>query len=121
MKYKIFMLFFNFWGSFFKMFIIEVAIFYLSKYQISNQHNFFSDSLYTKICMIPYSMDFFEIFNSGRYHRDMEVLKMLASSFIQFRISGIFLKLKIGTGHVPAYIFNTTSSLITSVSNNLWS
>ena len=38
-------MFFNFWGSFSRKFIFEVAKFYLTKYQISNQLNFFSGSL----------------------------------------------------------------------------
>ena len=43
----------------------------------------------------PYLMDFLEIFTSGRYHRDMNVLKILASNFKRFRVSGIFKKLQI--------------------------
>ena len=40
-------------------------------------------------------MDFFEIFTSGRYHRDMKILKILASNYMRFRIYGIFKKLQI--------------------------
>ena len=40
-------------------------------------------------------MDFFEIFTSGRYHRDMKILKILASKPKGFRVSGIFKQLKI--------------------------
>ena len=36
----------TFWALFLKSFIFEVAKFYLNKYQISNQINFFSGSLY---------------------------------------------------------------------------
>ena len=35
-------------------------------------------------------MDFFEIFISGRYHRDMKILKILASNSKRFRVYGIF-------------------------------
>ena len=41
-------------------------------------------------------MDFLEIFTSGRYHRDMEILKiLLASNSKRVRVYGIFKKLKI--------------------------
>ena len=40
-------------------------------------------------------MDFSEIFTSGRYHRDMKILKILASNSKQFRVYGIFKKLQI--------------------------
>ena len=40
-------------------------------------------------------MDFLEIFNSGRYHRDMKILKILASNSKRFRVYGIFKKLQI--------------------------
>ena len=43
----------------------------------------------------PYLMDFLEIFTSGRYHRDMKALKILASNFKWFRVYGIFKKLQI--------------------------
>ena len=43
----------------------------------------------------PYLMDFLEIFTSGRYHRDMKILKILASNAKQFRIYGILKKLQI--------------------------
>ena len=39
-------------------------------------------------------MDFLEVFNSGRYHRDMKILKMLASNPKRFRVYGIFKKLQ---------------------------
>ena len=45
--------------------------------------------------MSPYLMDFLEIFTSGRYHRDMKILKILASNYMRFRIYGIFKKLQI--------------------------
>ena len=38
---------------------------------------------------------FCRIFTSGRYHRDMKVLKILASNFRRFRVSGIFKKLQV--------------------------
>ena len=40
-------------------------------------------------------MDFLEIFTSGRYHRDMEILKILASNSKSFRVYDIFKKLQI--------------------------
>ena len=43
----------------------------------------------------PYLMDFLEIFTSGRYHRDMKILKILASNSKQFRVYGILKKLQI--------------------------
>ena len=60
-------------------------------------------------------MDFFEIFTSGRYHRDMKALKILAPNSKHFRIHGTFNKWKL-----VCLGLNTTFSLIT-VSNNLWS
>ena len=38
-------------------------------------------------------MDFLEISTSGRFHRDMKILKILASN--RFRVYGIFRKLQI--------------------------
>ena len=57
-------------------------------------------------------MNFLEIFTSGRYHRDMKILKILPSNFKPFRVHGIFKKLQIDDdkGGPP----NTTISLITS-------
>ena len=40
-------------------------------------------------------MDFLELFPSGRYHRDMKILKILASNSKRFRVYGIFKKLQI--------------------------
>ena len=40
-------------------------------------------------------MDFLEIFNSGRYLRDMKILKVLASNSKRFRVYGISKKLQI--------------------------
>ena len=40
-------------------------------------------------------MDILEIFTSGRYHRDMEILKILTSNSKMFRVYGIFKKLQI--------------------------
>ena len=45
--------------------------------------------------MSPYLMDILEIFTSGRYHRDMKILKILASNSKRFRVYGIFKKLQI--------------------------
>ena len=43
----------------------------------------------------PYLMGFLEIFTTGRYHRDMKILKILASDSKQFRVYSIFKKLQI--------------------------
>ena len=40
-------------------------------------------------------MGFLEIFNSGRYLKDMEILKILASNSKRFRVYGILKKLHI--------------------------
>ena len=40
-------------------------------------------------------MDFLEIFTSGRYHRDMKILKILASNSKWGKVYGIFKKLQI--------------------------
>ena len=40
-------------------------------------------------------MDFLEIFTSGRYHRDMKILKILASNYKWFKVHGIFKKWQI--------------------------
>ena len=57
-------------------------------------------------------MDFLEILTSGRYHRDMKILKILASNSTRFRFYGIFEKLEIDddNGGLP----NTTISWVTS-------
>ena len=39
-------------------------------------------------------MDFLEIFTSGRYQRDMKILKIFASNSKQFRVYGILKKLQ---------------------------
>ena len=66
-----------------------------------------------------YVLDFLEISTSGRFHRDIKILKILASNAMQFRIYGIFRKLQIDDdeGGLP----NTTFFEITSAWNNLWS
>ena len=40
-------------------------------------------------------MDFLEIFTSRRYHRDMKIMKVLASNSKRFRVYGIFKKWQI--------------------------
>ena len=57
-------------------------------------------------------MDFLEISTSGRFHRDIKILKILASNAMRFRIYGIFRKLQIDDdeGGLP----NTTFFEITS-------
>ena len=47
-------------------------------------------------------MDFFEIFTSGKYHRDMKALKVLVPKPNHFKIYGIFKKWQIG---VPRMTF----------------
>ena len=108
MKLKIVM-FFNFLGIFF------------SKYSFLSSENFISPSIRYPINLIfsvlvcickihvlmgyfhvksykisvschTYLIDFFEIFTSGRYHKDMKVLKIFASNFKHCRICGTFNK-----------------------------
>ena len=52
-------------------------------------------------------MGFLEIFTSGRYHRDMTILKILATNSKWFRVYGIFKndKLMMIEGMVKYYIF----------------
>ena len=45
--------------------------------------------------MSPLPHRFFRNFFSGRYHRDMKIVKILASNSKQFRVYGIFKKLQI--------------------------
>ena len=40
-------------------------------------------------------MEFLEIFTSGRYHRDMKIMEILASNSKPFRVYGIFKKIQI--------------------------
>ena len=40
-------------------------------------------------------MDFLQIFTSVRYHRDLKILKILASDSKRLRVYGIFKKLQI--------------------------
>ena len=56
-----------------------------------------------------------------RYHRDMKILKILASDSKHFKIYSIFKNWQIGAGCAPADILNTAFSLISSVSNNFLS
>ena len=66
-------------------------------------------------------MDFFELLPVFSYIRHMKILKILASNSKKSKIYGIFKKWEIGAERVSADILNTTFSLITSTSNNLWS
>ena len=55
-------------------------------------------------------MDFFEIFTSDRCHRDMKILKIVASNSKRFRFYNIFKKRKIDDigvrgGDAKYYIF----------------
>ena len=45
--------------------------------------------------MSPLPHGFLKIFTSGRYHRDMKILKILASNSKQFRVYGILKQLEI--------------------------
>ena len=105
------------------MFILEVAEFYPTRYQIS-QIDVFNEVIPCQSYKMssschPYLMDFFEIFIGGRYHRDMKALKILASNSKHSRIYGIFLKngklVCLGC-QFKCYFF-----LDDFVSNNLWS
>ena len=58
-------------------------------------------------------MDFLKIFTIGRYHRDMKILKVLASNSKRFRVYGIFKKRQIDDDREGR--LNTTISWITSV------
>ena len=48
----------------------------------------------SKVCH-PYLVDVLEISTSGRYHRDLKILEILASNSKWFRVYGIFRKLQI--------------------------
>ena len=48
----------------------------------------------------PYLMDSFDIFTSGRYHRNMKALKILASNSKHFRIYGILKKWQVGVPRI---------------------
>ena len=62
-------------------------------------------------------MDFLEIFTSGRYHRDMKILKILAFNSKRFRVYGIFKTLQIDDdkGGTP----NTTITVFSFYSRKL--
>ena len=57
----------------------------------------FTGQFYAKLSRAchPYLMDFLQIFTTGRYHRDMKIMKILASNSKQFRVYGILKKLQI--------------------------
>ena len=107
-SHKMQILYFStFWALFLKSFIFEVAKFYLNL----RLQNFISTSIKYPIKLIfsvvvcihvnsykiyesfhPYLIDFFEVFISVRYHRDVKALKILASNSKHFRIYGFFKK-----------------------------
>ena len=58
----------------------------------------------------PYLMDFLEILTSGRYHKDMKSLKILASNSKQFRAYGILEKLQIDDDKEEGWPPNTKVS-----------
>ena len=53
---------------------------------------------------------FLEIFTSGGYHRDMKILRILASNSKRFRVYGIFKKLQIDDDKGGLPNTNTTIS-----------
>ena len=55
----------------------------------------FANSMLNYPGYVTLLMHFLEIFTSGRYHRDMKILKILASNSKRFRVYGIFKKLQI--------------------------
>ena len=55
-------------------------------------------------------MDFLEISTSGEYHRDMKILRILASNSKRFRLYGIFIKLQIDDDKGGPPNTNTTIS-----------
>ena len=54
--------------------------------------------------MSHYLMGFLEIFTSGRYHRDMKILKKLASNSKRFRVYGIFKTLQINDRQIQQFL-----------------
>ena len=54
---------------------------------------------------------FLEIFSSVRYHRDMKILKILASDSKWFRVYGIFKKWQIDDGGRGDFLLKITSGL----------
>ena len=110
------------------MFIFEVAKFYLKsiKYSVNSIfsvvlcirkiyvfHGVIPCQLIQNFWIMPWIF-FFEIFTSGRYHRDKKSLKILASKCKHIRIYG-----KVANWCASLDILNITFSLITSVSINL--
>ena len=63
--------------------------------------------------VILISWIFFEIFTSGSYHRNMKALRILASNSWYLN--------KMANWCASNDVLNTAISLITSVSNNVWS
>ena len=45
--------------------------------------------------MSPLPHGFLKVFTNGKYHRDMKILKILASNSKQFRVYGILKQLEI--------------------------
>ena len=64
---------------------------------VAKRKRCFTEQFHAKLSRAcqPYLVDFLEIFTSGRYHRDMKILKILASNSKHFKIYGIFKKLQI--------------------------
>ena len=66
-------------------------------------------------------MNFFEFSTNGRYHRDMKILKVLASNSKQFRVYGIFKNGKlmmIGEGTAKYCIFLNNLCLTSGLKNS---
>ena len=64
---------------------------------VAKRKRCFTGQFHTKLSRSchPYLTDFLEIFTSGRYQRDMKILKIFASNSKQFRVYGILKKLQI--------------------------
>ena len=64
-------------------------------------------------------MDFLEIFTSGRYHRDMKILKILASNSKRFRVYGIFKKWQIDDDRGSGQILHFFRQLLLKITSDL--
>ena len=69
-------------------------------------------------------MGFLEIFTSGRYHRDMTLLKILASNSNWFRVYGIFKKWQIdddrGGGQILHFLRYLLLKITSGLKNSPW-
>ena len=67
----------------------------------------------------PYLMGFFKLFTSGRYHKDMKILKILAFNSKWFRFYGIFKKWKIDDREEPSQILHFLRLLLLKMASGL--